>query len=209
VPVAASITADYRDFMNEQASARELLERWQAGDESAAAELYDRFARQLLLFAGAHMGEKLRRRMAPDDIVQSAFRTFFRRIDQWHLQADRPAAIWHLLVRITLNKIRSKGEFHAAQQRSVDVEVPISNDDFDLRLVAREPTPDEAAIFAEELDRTFAGLDESQAQTLKLAIQGFTPSEIASRVGCSRWTVRRTLDRIGHRLLNRHVESAR
>jgi RNA polymerase sigma factor (sigma-70 family) len=69
--------------------------------------------------------------------------------------------------------------------------------------VAHVPTPAEAAVFAEELDQTFAALDETEANTLELAIQGYTPSEIASRSGCSRWTVRRTLDRIGRGLLKR------
>jgi DNA-directed RNA polymerase specialized sigma24 family protein len=80
--------------------------------------------------------------------------------------------------------------------------VPLHSD-FDLRLVAHVPTPAEAAVFADELDQTFAALDDAEANTLELAIQGFTPSEIASRAGCSRWTVRRTLDRIGDGLLKR------
>lgn len=49
--------------MNEQASASTLLDRWKAGDESAAAELYNRFAPQLLLCSGAPMSDKLRRRL--------------------------------------------------------------------------------------------------------------------------------------------------
>jgi RNA polymerase sigma factor (sigma-70 family) len=189
--------------MYQKALASELLALWQAGNQSAAAELYERYARRLLLLASAQMGEKLRRRLTPDDVVQSAFRTFFRRADQWQLQPDRPAAIWHLLVRITLNKVRSKADFHNAQQRDLAAEVPLHQTGFDLTLVAHEPTPEEAAVFAEELNQAFAGLGNSEVMTLELAIQGFTASEIASRVGCSRWTVRRTLDRIGSRLVSR------
>jgi RNA polymerase sigma-70 factor (ECF subfamily) len=187
--------------MAEQASADELLERWRGGDEAAATELYERYARRLYFLASGQMGERLRRRLAPDDIVQSAFRTFFRRADQWQFQQDKAGAIWHLLVRITLNKIRSKGIHHAAQKRDVGAEFALADDDFDPALVVHEPTPDEAAELADVIEVTIDSLDDKETRALELALQGFTASEIASQVGCSRWTVRRLLDRIGHRLL--------
>ncbi len=187
--------------MNEQITASELLERWLAGDESAATELHQRYSQRLVALASARIGEKLRRRIDPEDIVQSVFRTFFRRADQWKLQSDRGGAIWHLLVRITLNKIYSKGEFHSAQQRDVGVEVPLDHSDFHPALMAHDPTPSEAAALAELLEATFASLDDSASEILELAIQGYTASEIAARANCSRWTVRRTLDRVGVRLM--------
>jgi len=132
--------------------------------------------------------------------VQSAFRTFFRRADQWQFQHDRTGAIWHLLVRITLNKIRSKGVFYAAQRRDAAAEFQLGDNDFDVAMVAHEPTPEEAAALADLIEKTLDGASETESQTLELALQGFTASEIASQVGCSRWTVRRMLDRIGQRL---------
>jgi len=189
-------------------STEHLLQRWQAGDEAAAGELYERYSRRLYVLATAQMSDRLRQRMAPDDIVQSVFRTFFRRADQWSLQQDRSGALWHLLVRITINKIRSKGVYYSAQKRDPAAELTISGD-FDPGLVAHEPTPLEAAALAEQLEITFDGLQTSEAQILQLAIQGYTPSEIASQAGCSRWTVRRVLDRIGHRLLQRLADAAK
>ena len=187
-----------------------IVARWTAqtlpsncsGDEAAASGLYERYSRRLYVLATAQMSDRLRQRMAPDDIIQSVFRTFFRRADQWTLEQDRSGALWHLLVRITLNKIRSKGLYHNAQRRSPAAEIAISGD-FDLGLVAHEPTPLEAAALAEELEVTFAELQANEAHILQLAIHGYTSSEVASQVGCSRWTVRRVLDRIGHRLLQR------
>lgn len=187
--------------MAKKTSADELLARWRDGDEAAAAELYERYAWRLYSLAAVHMGAKLRRRLAPDDIVQSAFRTFFRRADQWKLQHDRAGAIWHLLVRITLNKIRSKGVFYAAQRRDSTAEVQLGEDEFDLAVVAHEPTPEEATELAELIESTLDGMGDTDAKTLELALQGFTASEIASQIGCSRWTVRRLLDRIGQRLM--------
>lgn len=178
----------------------ELMQRWRNGDQAAASELYERYVQQLYNLASRQMSVPLLRRVGPDDIVQSVFRTFFRRAEEWRFQPDRAGAIWHLLVRITLNKIRSKGIHHGALKRDVRAEVSDDATDFEIALVAHDPTPVEAAALCEVLEMTFASLDDQSSQILQLAIQGHTASEIAAEAGCSRWTVRRVLDRIGHDL---------
>lgn len=189
--------------MEKQNSGDQLLQRWRDGDELAAEELYARYAQRLYDLASRQMGSQLLRRIAPDDIVQSVFRTFFRRADQWRFQTDRGGAIWHLLVRITLNKIRSKGVYYSAQCRNVGAEVELQDDEFEVALVAHEPTPVEAAALCEELEAIHERLDDVGVRTLDLAIQGYSATEIATQIGRSRWTVRRILDRIGHNLQRR------
>lgn len=189
--------------MDSNASAEDLLRLCVDGDDDAGGALHARYVQRLLDLASRQMSPNLLRRIEPDDIVQSVFRTFFRRIDQWRLHSDRAGTIWHLLVRITLNKIRSRGVHHNAQRRDVRTEVKFEMEDFHPALVAHEPTPVEAAALCEELEVTFAALDEAAAKTLQLAIQGYTASEIAAEVSCSLWTVRRVLDRIGHELEER------
>lgn len=189
--------------MEKSPSAEQLLQRWSEGDHDAAQELYERYVQRLYELATQQMGAQLLRRIGPDDIVQSVFRTFFRRTDQWRLQSDRAGAIWHLLVRITVNKIRSKGIHFRAQKRDVRADIDGDVGDFDVALVGHDPTPVEAASLCEQLEMTFSGLDEQQSQILQLAIQGYTSSEIATQLACSRWTVRRVLDRIGHELQER------
>jgi DNA-directed RNA polymerase specialized sigma24 family protein len=58
----------------------------------------------------------------------------------------------------------------------------------------REPTPDEAAILAETLDRLWQGLSEREREILALHLQGCEIPEISRRVGRAERTVRRTLE---------------
>ena len=56
---------------------------------------------------------------------------------------------------------------------------------------------------SDELETLLAGLDQPEPEIIRLRLQGYSSLEIANQVGCSRWTVRRVLDRIGHRLHER------
>ena len=62
--------------MSDHASA-ELLARVQAGDELAAEELFRRFAERLIAVAGARLSARMARRIDAEDVVQSAYRSFF------------------------------------------------------------------------------------------------------------------------------------
>ena len=65
-------------------SDRRLLERFQKGDREAAALLYARYAERLRALTRRKSSSALACRLDPDDIVQSVFRTFFRRAAQGH-----------------------------------------------------------------------------------------------------------------------------
>ena len=65
-----------------------LLARWRDGDQQAAAELVQRFTGRLLALARGQLSDKLARRVDPEDVVQSAYRSFFAgaRADRYVLQ---------------------------------------------------------------------------------------------------------------------------
>ena len=189
--------------MSQGQSTKELLEQWQGGDQSAATRLYEHYSQRLCALAEAQIGERLSRRVGADDIVQSVFRTFFRRARNGQFVVDHSSSLWQLLVRITLHRIQRQAERHRAERRNVSSEVDISNVAGLPEALAREPTPDEAAALTSELEAVLAELDWQEAETLRLCLQGHSSPEIAQRVGSSRWTVRRVLDRIGSRLQQR------
>ena len=182
----------------------QLLERYCSGDDSAAGEIFERYSQRLCALADARIGPRLQRRIDADDIVQSVFHTFFRRAGDGQFVVDHTGALWHLLVHITLNKVRKQAEYHGAQRRDVAAEISATER---ARLapqaVAHDPTPDEAAALADELESIGSELDEAEAEMFQLALEGHSTSEIGRRIGRSRWTVRRVLDRIGHSLKNR------
>ena len=182
----------------------QLLERYRSGDDSAAGEIFERYSQRLCALADARIGPRLQRRIDADDIVQSVFHTFFRRAGDGQFVVDHTGALWHLLVHITLNKVRKQAEHHAAQRRDVAAEISATES---ARLapeaVAHDPTPDEAAALADEVERLVSELDEAEAEVFQLVLEGHSTSEIGRHIGRSRWTVRQVLDRIGHRLKNR------
>jgi len=184
--------------MSDHAPARDLLRRWESGDEAAADMLYRRYAQRLCALADAKIGARLRRREGPEDAVQSAFRTFFRRAADGQFRVDHSGAIWNLLVMITLNKIRRKAEYHHAQKRDIAAEVSLNNPAVSPLVVAHDPTPEEAALLHDCLECLLADLKPPEPQIVRLCLQGYSTSEIADRVGSTRWTVRRVLDRVGH-----------
>ena len=55
------------------------MERLRAGDDEAAREVFDRFARRLVGLARRRFDRRLAHRVDPEDVVQSAFKSFFVR----------------------------------------------------------------------------------------------------------------------------------
>jgi len=189
--------------MPHQPSAKDLLDRWQSGDQAAAQEIHRRYAQRLCALAEQRIGGRLRRRVAADDVVQSTFRTFFRRCAEGEFAIDHTGSLWQLLVRITLNKVCNQAARHRAGKRDLAAETYAADEHLEPAAVAHDPDPEEAAALADELENLFAGLKPPEQEILRLAFQGYTTPQVAQQVGRSRWTVRRVLDRIGWRLQER------
>ncbi len=90
---------------------RELLERIRAGEQDAAFVLYTRYAEPLMRLARGQTAQDLRTRFDPEDVVQSVFRTFFRRISNGEYEVPEGSELWKLLLVMALNKLRSLGPF--------------------------------------------------------------------------------------------------
>ena len=178
----------------------QLLERVREGDERAATELFDRYVDRLIELAASRLSPKLARRLDPEDVVQSACRSFYRlaRADRCELGQDEDGELWHLLAAITVNKARKAVKRHKARKRSVEAERSAARDMVLLvvppEALAREPSPAEAAVLAEQTQRTMSRLSPLQRQILLLRLQGHSNEETARRAECSQRTVRRALE---------------
>lgn len=184
--------------MDESSPMADLIERLRAGDPQAAEQLFQRYAQRLTHLAEQHLSHKLAGRLDGEDIVQSVFRTFFRRSSQGEFHIDGSAQIWRLLVKITVLKARAKGRYHAAQQR--DVAAEFAGDAWLAEAVAREPGPEEAAALVDQIEALLHGLPPLCCQVLELRLQGHAVTEIAPRLGVSRQTVYRVLGLLQQRL---------
>lgn len=181
-----------------------LLERYRDGDEPAAEALFARYFERLAALARVRLSARLARRVDPEDVVLSAYRSFFIGAREGRYALSRGGDLWRLLASITCHKLLKRARREGAARRSVDVEVSLDSV-AEGRIVEHggDPTPEDAAALADELERIFALLDPLGRRVLELRLQGLLVSEIAEDAGCSERSVRRALDRIRGLLADR------
>ncbi len=189
-----------------------LLDGIREGDPKTVRDFWDNYGPLLYRLADKHLEGGIRRRVEPDDVVQSVCRTFLRRAQDGQFTLGDSTQLWSLLCAITLNKVRRLLRFHLRRKRSMDQEArgAASSEDasaMEFSVPSDEPTPSEAAEFDDELQKLLASLDDEQRQVVDLKLQNFTHEEIAEKLGCSERTVRR-LVKIVQSHLERQLESA-
>lgn len=198
-------------YVSNEEDSVELLARWKGGDESAATELFDRYVNRLVGLARSQLSDRMKRRVEPEDVVQSAYRSFFRKAGNDRYTLEKSGDLWKLMAAITVSKVRGQVEFHTAQKRGIYTEESLGPTDSDYRVnpvaVADEPTPDDAALVVEELQNLMKSLDPLQRQILELALQNNDVEEISQHVERSARTVRRTLQQIRESLEDRLLDS--
>ncbi|MCA9062182.1 MAG: sigma-70 family RNA polymerase sigma factor [Planctomycetaceae bacterium] len=179
----------------------ELLRRFEDGEEGAAAGLYFRYARRLFGLARHEMSPTLQRRVEADEIVQSVFRSFFRRAKKGQYDVPEGDELWSLLLVMTLNKIRKKADYHTSQRRDVR---RTSNHETSVmdRMAAPVPSQDVEAVAMLELviEDLVEGMNPAKADMIRLRISGCDIQEIADRTQRSKRTVERTLQEFRSRL---------
>jgi RNA polymerase sigma-70 factor (ECF subfamily) len=179
-----------------------FLARLQSRDGAAAQELFVRFTHQLIALAHQHIIAGLRHKVDAEDVVQSAYKSFFLRYGAANLDVANWNSLWGLLAVITMRKCADRAAYHRAERRDVAREVTAQREEGApwLDPVGREPTPLEAAMLTETVDQLLAGLDEEDRPVLELSLQGVTTREISERLGRAERTVRLLREGIRHRL---------
>ncbi len=176
-----------------------LLQKLKDGHESAATALYQRYAGHLRALTARQSSAALSARMDPDDIVQSVFRTFFRRVNTDQYEVPRGDDLWKLFLVIALNKIRNAAAHHTAAKRDVRQTVHMGD-----RGAGAVPavTPDDTEMSALRMvvDDAIAALPESSRGMVRLRIDGYEVADIASRTGRSKRSVERVLQQFRDQL---------
>jgi RNA polymerase sigma-70 factor (ECF subfamily) len=180
-------------------SDRSLLRRFRGGQPDAATELYLRYAGRLRALAAGQTAPDLAPRMDPDDIVQSVFRTFFRRVARGQYDVPEGEDLWKLFMIIALHKIRSAATFHRAAKRDVRA---TANGLSDASAEQHLAAPDEMALATLRLviDEVLGGLPPSMRAIVELRVEGHEVEEIARRTQRSRRSVERALHEFRLRL---------
>jgi RNA polymerase sigma-70 factor (ECF subfamily) len=183
----------------DEASIR-LVGRWRAGDQEAADELFRRYADRLIGLARTRLSSQIGQRIDPEDVVQSAYRSFFIGAREGRYDLERGGDLWRLLVAITLHKLKDQVKHHRAAKRSDRAEQHYGSEDSLLgiqpHLLARAPSPLEAIALLEQLEQLARQLTPAQGRILELRLQGHSLYEIAAQTRRSLSTVRRVLEQI-------------
>lgn len=172
-------------------NSQELLQMYQAGQSEAATAIFDRYVARLIALARSRIGSKLGRRVDAEDIVQSAYRSFFVHASGDEYQLNKAGDLWRLLASITLHKLYGQIEKHTAAKRSIHHEAPT-----DLATAAAktpEPSAEEVVAIIEELHTVIRELPPEERMVLTASLQGQENPEISKSVNRSERTVRRLL----------------
>jgi RNA polymerase sigma-70 factor (ECF subfamily) len=177
---------------------RELVADYQAGSESAAQEIFDRYCGQLLRLAKRRIGQRLASRFDPEDVIQSAFRTFFVHLKNDEFEFAHEDDLFKLLVRLTVRKTLRKIEHHRAAKRNPNAEVVPTDDGSDpfSRIAGQSPTPDMEVALIDEFEQFLATLSPFERQVLERKVQGYSSTEIAEQLGTYDRKVRRVIERL-------------
>ena len=189
---------EVRDHSQSEPSDRSLLRRFRQGNQDAADLLYHRYARRLLALVRAKRFPDLASRLDYEDIVQSVFGSFFRKVSRGTYDAPPGEDLWHLFVVITLNKIRAKGVFHRAAKR--DVHRTVGGADIDQYLDCPKSSEDTYVLLKLAVEEAMDRLPAQYRRVVQLRMEGHEVAEIAQMIGRGKRSVERILQESRERL---------
>jgi len=199
---------DLRGFtMSENQSITWWVQELKQGDENAASELWQRYFHRLVGLARQRLGDGARRVVDEEDIAIRTFRSLCEGVEQGRMDGigDRDD-LWRLLATITARKSAGQIRSESRQKRGEgkvrghsvfeDGSNEVGAVGFD-RIVSEEPTPEFLCLLAEEHLRLTMGLgEEPLVQIAQWKLDGWSAAEIAGKLGISKRSVERKLERI-------------
>jgi DNA-directed RNA polymerase specialized sigma24 family protein len=175
----------------------------QAADRTAAGNLWDCYFPRLVRLARQVLQGAPRRAADEEDVALSAFDSFCRGAEQGRFpQLNDRDNLWQLLVAITVRKALDQIHHERRQKRGGGkvrgesaLQEGLSSDLAGIEQIAsQEPTPESAALMADECRRLFQLLDDDELRQIALwRMEGYTTEEIAGKRRCSLRRVERKL----------------
>lgn len=180
-------------------SDHELLEAFRKGQMEASTRLYMKYADRLIGMTARKSSAELAAKVEPEDIVQSVFRTFFRRVENGQYDVPEGEDIWKLLMVITLNKIRAVVAHNRAAKRDMR---RTRSEALMEDALAQASDRDEMALATLQIviDELLSDQIEVNRLIIRQRIEGYDILEIAENVNRSKRTVERVLQEFRARL---------
>jgi RNA polymerase sigma-70 factor, ECF subfamily len=178
----------------------EIMAALRSGEDSAAVVVFQRFARKLILLARRQIDSSISHKIDPEDVVQSAYRSFFLRYQAGQFDIGTWNDLWGLLTIITLRKCHNRTGYFQAQCRDTQREISwpprTEHSGPPWEAIDRAPTPLEAAVLAETVQEVLSRVDPCERPIIELSLQGYTVQEISTQLPRAERTVRRVRERL-------------
>jgi RNA polymerase sigma-70 factor, ECF subfamily len=199
------MTTHNRADSDSQEDWERLIDGLKRGDERILREFHAKYGPLLHGIADSRLAPGMRSRFDADDVVQSTFRTFFRRARIGCFQFEDNQRLWNLMCAITLTKLREKARFHSRQSRSVRREQSVEGPGESAaarrsEIASSQPAPDDTVAFADAFETMLSSLDETEQKLVDLKLQDLANDEVAEALGVSERTVRRMLNRLQEKI---------
>lgn len=165
-----------------------LLEHLGDGNQQAATEVFERYSSRLLATSKLRLSKLLQSRVDPEDIVQSTFKSFFRRASGGGYMAPESGDLFNLLIVIAMRKINAKAHYH--QSASRDVRKTQAKNTEQLAVNRDYQSLKELYL---TLDDIFSHLNSVQRSIVTLRLEGYSVNEISDKSNRSKRTVEREL----------------
>lgn len=172
------------------------------GDEEAIEQIWNRYFARLVRLARSKLAGSPKRMADEEDAALSAFDSFCRGAEQGRFsRLDDRDDLWQLLVMLTVRKAIDQQSYERRTKRGGGAGGGVAALGPTLRdfeeVLGNEPTPEIAAVVAEEFRRLLGTLADDELRSIALLkMEGYTNQEVAERLGCARRTVQRRLQLI-------------
>ena len=177
-----------------------------AGDRSDISRLWDRYFERLVRLASSRLPAHSRRSFDEEDVALSAFESFCdRAVRGQYPHLSGRDDLWRLLGTITVRKAIGMLRHQNRQKRGgggvLGESALLATEDAGgeglAEILSREPTPEQAAQFADDYYRFLARLEEPTLRAIALRrLEGQSAREIAQALNVSTKTVERKLQLI-------------
>jgi DNA-directed RNA polymerase specialized sigma24 family protein len=186
--------------MPSEGSVTRWIELLKAGEPRAAQKLWERYFQRLVGLARKKLHGARRRVADEEDVALSAFDSFCRGAEDGRFpQLDDRDNLWQLLVVLTARKAwhlrRDEQRHKRAKVVPWEETLPASTDESGVeQILGSEPTPEFAALVAEEYQLLLARLEDRELEAIAVwKMEGYTNVEISGKLECTPRTVERKL----------------
>jgi RNA polymerase sigma-70 factor (ECF subfamily) len=173
------------------------LQRVTSAESGFERDIVDRYSQRLMALARRRLPDRLRGRVDPEDVVQSVYRSFFRRLADGRFQFEASLDLWRLLAAMTFYKVRNAIRFHQRERRDVRRETSMEGSAEGSPYADPTPGPEDLVTFLECLEQLLARAPKNYREIVVLRLEGLSIAEIAERIDRSQRTVLRALSRLG------------